>query len=75
MNKESLIERREAVKQRFDTLESQHNNIGTEMSRLQGEYRVLTELIDQSSESKEAESDPAQTIGVKPEEVKDATDK
>jgi len=39
----------------------------TEMNRLQGEYRVLTDLRSQESSSQEA--DPALTVTAKPEKV------
>lgn len=45
MEKQLLLERLEKVKARFNELSSQLPEINTELNKLQGEYRLIGELI------------------------------
>lgn len=45
MNTEDLQNRKVAIEQRFDELLKVKSNADDEMKRLQGEYRLLTELL------------------------------
>lgn len=59
MDKPSLVAKRNAVEKRFNELEAQRSDIVTELSRLQGEYRMLNGMIAELE-------DPATTIDVEP---------
>lgn len=58
MDKAVLEERRQQSEQRFNELERQKTTISEEMNRLQGEYRVLGELIDNLNKKEEDGSKP-----------------
>lgn len=47
MNKEILIEKRNAVETKFSELQNEQTTINEELIRFQGEYRKLTELINE----------------------------
>lgn len=69
--KDKLLARREKAKKSFDTLAKQRegvvenlNNIDAELNRLQGEYRLVDDLI-----GKEEGADPATIDATKAEET------
>jgi hypothetical protein len=47
MDKESLVKRKQEVEDRFNTLSSQRAETDAEQLRLQGEYRILKDLLEQ----------------------------
>lgn len=65
MTKDELIAKRAAVEEKFNNLKAENES---ELLRLQGEYRSLTELINES-ESQEGTVD-ANTIVAEPKKEK-----
>lgn len=45
MDKETLLRRRAEIEQRFTSLTEQKQQIETEMIKLQGEYRLIEDLL------------------------------
>ena len=60
MTKDDLIARQQKSETKFDELTQQAQDIQVELNRLQGEYRILTEQIDNwvDTSPKEAEVIP-----------------
>ena len=55
MDKSSLLERKTFVESKYNSLQKQSNDIGIEMRRLEGEFRLLEQQI---KDYKESEDDP-----------------
>jgi cell division protein FtsB len=53
-----LETRRQQAEQKYNQLEAEKVRIGDEMSRLQGEYRLLNELIEKINEETIHGSEP-----------------
>jgi hypothetical protein len=45
MDVETITSKKEAVSKKFDELKAQRDSIDAEMNRLQGEYRLIDELL------------------------------
>lgn len=45
MNKETLLSKQAEVSQRFDSVREQKEALEVELVKLQGEYRLLSELV------------------------------
>lgn len=45
MDKETLLRRRAEIEQRFKSLAEQKQELDTEMIKLQGEYRLIEDLL------------------------------
>lgn len=48
MDKDTLLRRKAAIEQSFDEFSKQKTDIETEMTRLQGEHRLVISLLDDS---------------------------
>lgn len=57
MDKESLVKRRDDVEAKFEQQTTTREDTSQELLRLQGEYRLLTELINNLEEDKSAEEE------------------
>lgn len=70
MNRELLLEKRAAVEKKFNELQEQQKQGTEELVRLQGEYRLVNELLEKPDDSPlEGEIVDANTITVEePEE-------
>jgi hypothetical protein len=55
-----LVKKRDETEARFNALQKQKTDIETELSRLQGEYRVYNGLIEEAEIAKQP--DPASVI-------------
>lgn len=64
MNKKQLMKRLQEIEASFNTLSEQKTQAEDEMKRLQGEHRVVTDLISQLSPSAENLSASPQKIEV-----------
>jgi hypothetical protein len=65
MNTESLKQKRSVAEAKFNELVEQKKQIDEELLKLQGEYRSLTSLIEES----EPKPEEANTIVVEPKKV------
>jgi hypothetical protein len=50
MSKEDLLQKKVVIEQRFDELTKTKSEAEDEMKRLQGEYRLVVELINTSDD-------------------------
>ncbi len=49
MNQEALLRRKAAIETRFEELSKNKETVDTEMKRLQGEHRLVSELLAETS--------------------------
>lgn len=66
MNKDLLLRRKAEIEQRYDELARNKADTEDEMKRLQGEHRLVSDLL------KDAPSEPEKPKRLKEDEVEDA---
>jgi predicted nuclease with TOPRIM domain len=61
MEASELLTRKHAVEDKFNELEQRKSELSGEMYRLQGEYRLINELLDNLNKKEEDGSEPGRT--------------